>query len=944
DGYLSSVANPAMEAVLLTYLGGAGEGLLATLTDPRGNIHSYLYDALGRLVRDESPAASLKILQRTDITDDHYTVTVTTALGLVTSHEVEEKANGDTLRARTEPGGARTETLIRADGSRQVTYPDGTVTNMVEGPDPRFGMQSPILKTYTITTSGGIAASRTATRAVTLSDPTNLLSLATQTDTITTNGQTYTRSYAASTKKVTTTTPAGRQSVLTLDALSRVVSAQNDASFGLAPLLSTYDSQGRLTQVSQGTQSWTYGYDVKGRVNARTDAAGGSIGFAYDAADRATQVTLPGGRTYGLGYDAGGNRTQVAMPGLGAHLLGYDPVNRDSSYAPPANNPYVTTYDADGRANKVTLPGGRTETFTYDGFNRPAGIDYAEAAIAFSYAAGDLTTRIGTLSRTPVAAGPAQQIQFAYGGSLVSGATWTGAAQGQYAYTYDNNFLLKSMALSSGADNVATALTRDGDTLLTGLGPFTVARAGPAGAPSQISDGVLTISQGYDTLGRVASRTHSVGGQPKYAVQFTHDNLGRILSKVETIAGIARILDYGYDTAAHLIEVQRDSVIVERYTYDANRNRLSRRFGNSPAETATYDGQDRLVVQGAASYQFNSDGYLTQRGADTFQYSTTGELLQAVVGGQTVTYAYDGLRRRVSRTVAAGTTQYLYGNPDDDLQVSNTRAPSGVLTTYYYDEGRRLFAMQRGALRYYIATDQLGSPRVLTDTAGAVVRVLEFDAFGNVTADSNPAFELPIGFAGGLADGTTGLLRFGMRDYDPAAGRWTARDPALFDGAQANLYAYVNNNPVNLVDPLGLGSGGVGLCEGICVGLKFSYVDGGISACFEAGFGKGNSVEIDPFGALDENGLSTEVKGSLKAGFAKVEVGADIPVGPCDGFSKTKPKAEACIGPFCANTNNESKVSLDADEVKGGLKNPFKRSGFGWEAKAVGKLCQQAKW
>ena len=59
---------------------------------------------------------------------------------------------------------------------------------------------------------------------------------------------------------------------------------------------------------------------------------------------------------------------------------------------------------------------------------------------------------------------------------------------------------------------------------------------------------------------------------------------------------------------------------------------------------------------------------MTQRGADTFQYSTTGRLLAATVGGQTVTYGYDGLGRRVSRTDAGGTRQYLYGDPGDDFK------------------------------------------------------------------------------------------------------------------------------------------------------------------------------------------------------------------------------------------------------------------------------------
>jgi RHS repeat-associated protein len=58
-------------------------------------------------------------------------------------------------------------------------------------------------------------------------------------------------------------------------------------------------------------------------------------------------------------------------------------------------------------------------------------------------------------------------------------------------------------------------------------------------------------------------------------------------------------------------------------------------------------------------------------------------------------------------------------------------------------------------------------------------------------------------FAVNLCDHRTDIICFGARDYDPYTGRWTARDPVLFAGRQANLYAYVGNNPVDLIDASG---------------------------------------------------------------------------------------------------------------------------------------------
>jgi len=79
---------------------------------------------------------------------------------------------------------------------------------------------------------------------------------------------------------------------------------------------------------------------------------------------------------------------------------------------------------------------------------------------------------------------------------------------------------------------------------------------------------------------------------------------------------------------------------------------------------------------------------------------------------------------------------------------------------------------------------------------------MDYDAFGRVLLDTNPGFQ-PFGFAGGLYDPDTGLTRFGARDYDADAGRWTAKDPIGFRGGDTNLYAYVSNDPVNWKDPSG---------------------------------------------------------------------------------------------------------------------------------------------
>jgi RHS repeat-associated protein len=111
---------------------------------------------------------------------------------------------------------------------------------------------------------------------------------------------------------------------------------------------------------------------------------------------------------------------------------------------------------------------------------------------------------------------------------------------------------------------------------------------------------------------------------------------------------------------------------------------------------------------------------------------------------------------------------------------------------------------------YRILSDHLGSPRAVVDIAsGNLIETISFDEFGNeadTLAGTLPTgyVRIPFGFAGGLYDPDTTLVRFGARDYDATTGRWTAKDPARFGGGM-NLYGYVVDDPINMADPAGRG-------------------------------------------------------------------------------------------------------------------------------------------
>ena len=172
--------------------------------------------------------------------------------------------------------------------------------------------------------------------------------------------------------------------------------------------------------------------------------------------------------------------------------------------------------------------------------------------------------------------------------------------------------------------------------------------------------------------------------------------------------------------------------------------------------------------------------------------------------GGRIDYVVDGVGARVGRKRdGAWTQRFVWGGGLGPA--AEVDATGDVRTQFVYAlHGHVPAYMVRDGVTYRLVLDRRGSVRRVVDVAtGAVAQALDYDAYGRVVRDTAPGFQ-PFGFGGGLYDPETGLVRFGARDYDADAGRWTAPDPLGFSGGDANLYAYVGGDPVNAVDPVGL--------------------------------------------------------------------------------------------------------------------------------------------
>ncbi|MCG8417288.1 MAG: hypothetical protein MJE77_05005, partial [Proteobacteria bacterium] len=348
---------------------------------------------------------------------------------------------------------------------------------------------------------------------------------------------------------------------------------------------------------------------------------------------------------------------------------------------------------------------------------------------------------------------------------------------------------------------------RDDDGFLTRAGALSLSRNVAHGALERTDLGVVSDRWTLSSLGLPEDYRVTSNGSDVYRVQFTTDAGNRITRKIETLAGETTVHDYTYTASGALDTVHQNGVLVATHAYDANGNRTH----VNGLSVATYDDQDRCLAHGDVEFTYTPRGQPHTRtqvstgATTTYSYDPFGNLSHVErPNGTTIDYILDGQQRRIGKKVN-GTLQtgFLYQdalNPVAQLDATGTVTARFV----YAEQGHVPTYLIKDGATYRIITDHLGSVRLVIDTAtGVIAQRIDYDSWGNITLDTNPGFQ-PFAFAGGLYDPQTGLYHFGAREYDPTIGRWTTKDPIGFAGGDTNLYAYVANDPVNLLDPSGL--------------------------------------------------------------------------------------------------------------------------------------------
>jgi RHS repeat-associated protein len=807
-GRLEVVTDPEGHQWLVDY---TSSGLLAEFTDRGGFSTEYIYNDLGEFSGSvDQLGGGWTTHGQSD--SSHIETHMETAEGHVYGFLAERLTTGAREHTRIEPSGLQLSRKITpAQGRTEVSFPDGTQYVRMDGPDPRFGLTSPIADRQSTMLPSGLVQEVETSRVASLEDPADVFSLMELTHETTVNERKTVATFDGGTLEWTLQSPTGREATVRIDEQGRPLHA---TQADLAPVTYAYDDRGRpksiVTSDGESDRTVSFEYHTEGHqagfLASLTDPLERTTNFEYDAVGRVTRQTYPDNRFVDFTYDPEGNLRTLTPPGRSAHVFEYTGPGDRERYDPPElpgiDVVTIYRYNLDRQLTEIERPGGEIVVFDYDTGGRLDSITSDAGVVDYGY-----HPDTGQLSTIDTSDGV--ELTYTWDGFLPVSETWQGEVNGTVTRGYDNNFWLTT---ETAAGHVVT-YDYDDDGLLTDAGPLELIRDVDNGLVNGTSMADIIGSQGYNAFGELMAREVEIDEIPVYQAGYTRDLLGRIEEQTLVIDGFSDTWTYHYDDAGRLEMVERDGVTEYVYVYDDNGNRKEH-SGPGGTVTADHDEQDRLLQYGDITYTRTDAGERLTRtdaaGTTHYDYDATSNLREVTLpDGTTIEYLIDGRDRRVGKKVN-GELQKTWIYRDQLSPVAQFDGEGNLTHRFVYAEMAhspswmvRIDPVTEEEFIYRIITDHLGSIRLVIEVeTGIVAQRMDYGPFGEVLFDSNPGFQ-PFGFAGGIYDRDTELVRFGARDYDPEIGRWAAKDPIDFGGGDTNLFGYTLSDPVNLIDPNG---------------------------------------------------------------------------------------------------------------------------------------------
>jgi RHS repeat-associated protein len=559
------------------------------------------------------------------------------------------------------------------------------------------------------------------------------------------------------------------------------------------------DVQGRVTREVRAdtTTDTLYTYDAAGRLKTLTDPKDQVTTHSYHLDDSlsGTAYTNEAIETPNVSYtyDAYYARVATMADGIGTTSYTYKAPGTNGAGqvatvdGPLSNDTIGYTYDELGRVTQRTINGSANQVdWTFDGLGR---VTREENLLGeFEYTYDGVTTRLATVTYPN-----GQTSTYSYLDDENDHRLQTihhkypnASTLSKFDYTYDaagNILTWRQQADSTAvlwkygydpADQLIAAVKHATDTPETVLQRYAYAYDPAGNRMAEQIDDAVTLSA-YANLNRLTSQ--APGGPMVIAGSLNEPG-------TVTISGTPVVVDANSNF--------RGTVPT---TSGTNTFTIVAKDASGNQTTKTYE----IGVSGSTkTFTYDANGNLAGDGTRSFEWDARNQLLAVDVGTHRSEFTYDGDRRRVrvvekENSVVQSDTKVIWCRSE----ICEERAADGTTVT------RRAFALGEqvtGSARFF-ASDHLSSVGEVTDSASTLLARYAFDPWGQRTLATGSDVTT-VRFTAHNVHGPSATQLTLYRAYDTTAGRWLSEDPAgLAEGP--NLYAYVGNDPISGIDPLG---------------------------------------------------------------------------------------------------------------------------------------------
>ncbi|XP_062564710.1 teneurin-m isoform X2 [Armigeres subalbatus] len=794
-------------------------GLLKTKLDSTGRSYVYNYDEFGRLTSAVTPTGKVIDLSF-DLSVKGATVKVTEN----SQREVSMLIQGSSVVSRV--GEAATKTTVLVDGGTTSVAPWGNTVSVESVPyillaeiDPLLGESYPVPSKQRTEINGDLS-NRFEWRYFIRHVPgrgKNSRAVTQVGRKLRVNGENLlTFEYEKDSSSITVSVDDKTELLnVTYDKSSRPV-AYRPQSGEYADVDLEYDRFGRLISWKWGNLKEEYTFDRAGRLNEIKYGDDSSIVYAFKDmfSSLPLKVTTPRRSDYLLQYDDAGALQSLTTPRGHIHAfslqtsLGFF---KYQYFSPINRHPFEILYNDDGQILAKIHPhqSGKV-AFVYDNAGRLETILAGLSSTQYTYQESTSLIKMVEVLEP----GFELRREFKYHAGVMKDeklkfGSKSALASAHFKYQYDGNARMSGIEMDIDGKDLPILRFKYGQSLgtLDAISDLRITRnAFNRTVVQDTSKQFFTITD-FDEHGRVKSVLINIKSFDVYRLELDYDLRNRIKTHKVMVGRVTSLDKVNYNADGHVSEVVGTNSW--KYLYDENGNIIGI-LEHGDKTNLGYDTGDRVVQVGDVEFNsYDARGYVVRRGEQKYRYNNRGQLIHALERDRFQTwYFYDDLGRLVaSHDEKGNVTQYFYANINAPELITHIHYPKVSRTfRFLYDDRDMLVAVETGEQRYYVATDQNGSPIAFFDVNGNIVKEVRRTPFGKIVKDSNPDFFIPIDFHGGLLDPNTRLVYMEKRLYDTSVGQWMtpsweqlATEMRL--PTDVFIYRFHNNDPINRKEP-----------------------------------------------------------------------------------------------------------------------------------------------